>query len=48
MLKPPVAKSHILTVAWQAWHSQCYQEYIYIWDLELHLGITSTLIHTEK
>ena len=41
-------KSHIITVAWQAWHSQCSWEYIYIWELELHPGISPTLIHTEK
>ena len=36
-----MAKSHLVTVAWQAQHSQCYWEYIYIWELELHLGVAS-------
>ena len=43
-----MTKSHIVTVAWQAWHNQCSWEYIYIWELELHPGISPTLIHTEK
>ena len=33
-----MVKSHLVTVAWQAWHSQCYWEYIYIWEL----GISPT------
>jgi hypothetical protein len=38
-----MAESHLVTVAQQAQHGQCYWEYIYIWELELHLGISSTL-----
>jgi hypothetical protein len=38
-----MAESHLVTVARQARHGQCYWEYIYIQELELHLGISSTL-----
>src|SRR5882762_5200841 len=32
----------------QARQGQCYREYIYIRELELHPGISPTLMHTEK
>ena len=38
-----MAKSHLVTVAWQARHCQCYWEYIYIRELELSPGISPTL-----
>jgi hypothetical protein len=37
-----MAESHLVTVAQQARHGQCYWEYIYIRELELHLVISST------
>ena len=38
-----MAKSHFVTVAWQARHGHCYWEYIYIRELVLYLGISATL-----
>ena len=38
-----MAESHLVTVARQARHCQCYWEYIYIRELELSPGISPTL-----
>jgi hypothetical protein len=52
MPKPPLEPKwpKVTLSQWlrQARHSQCYGEYIYIRELELHPGISPTLMHTEK